>query len=386
METIILGWYVLVESDSVIMLTLFGSLLFVGTLLSPTFGASGDRFGRRLMLCLMRASYIIVAAVIMVLGLVDELTPFRVLAVIFVGGLVRPSDISMRNSLIGDTIPSEHLMGAAGLTRMTQDSARIAGALAGAGLFSVLGVGWAYAIVTAFYVVGFLFTLGVSGSRPAGDGVSDPKPAASMLEQVGSHFRDLKDGFVYIRDTPTVLAVMWLAFLVNMTAFPISHGLLPYVAKEVYLADENALGQMVASFSVGALIGAFGLAVAGRYKYTARLMVIMVVLWYVALLVFSLVPSKLGGLPVLLLTGVAHSVGMTSMAAFLLTVTTVQFRGRVLGIRFLAVYGLPIGLMVAGVLINWIGYVGMVWIYCWVGIAITAFIAHRWRDAIWRGS
>ena len=105
METIILGWYVLVESDSVIMLTLFGSLLFVGTLLSPTFGASGDRFGRRLMLCLMRASYIIVAAVIMVLGLVDELTPFRVLAIIFVGGLVRPSDISMRNSLIGDTIP-----------------------------------------------------------------------------------------------------------------------------------------------------------------------------------------------------------------------------------------------------------------------------------------
>ena len=38
METIILGWYVLVETGSVLLLTLFASLGYVGTLVAPIFG------------------------------------------------------------------------------------------------------------------------------------------------------------------------------------------------------------------------------------------------------------------------------------------------------------------------------------------------------------
>ncbi|MBT6911145.1 MAG: arabinose ABC transporter permease, partial [Rhodospirillaceae bacterium] len=38
METLILGWYVLVETDSVLLLTAFGSLQFLGTLIAPMFG------------------------------------------------------------------------------------------------------------------------------------------------------------------------------------------------------------------------------------------------------------------------------------------------------------------------------------------------------------
>ena len=35
MEVIILGWYVLVETQSVLMLTVFGALLYLGTMLAP---------------------------------------------------------------------------------------------------------------------------------------------------------------------------------------------------------------------------------------------------------------------------------------------------------------------------------------------------------------
>ena len=41
METLILGWYILVETGSVLLLSLFGALLYVGTLLSPFFGVAG---------------------------------------------------------------------------------------------------------------------------------------------------------------------------------------------------------------------------------------------------------------------------------------------------------------------------------------------------------
>ena len=59
METLILGWYVLVESGSVQWLTAFGALMFHGTLLSPMLGVIGDRIGHRNLLCCMRAAYLL---------------------------------------------------------------------------------------------------------------------------------------------------------------------------------------------------------------------------------------------------------------------------------------------------------------------------------------
>jgi hypothetical protein len=47
MEAVILGWFVLVSTGSVLALALFGSLQFLGTLISPLFGMAGDRIGNR---------------------------------------------------------------------------------------------------------------------------------------------------------------------------------------------------------------------------------------------------------------------------------------------------------------------------------------------------
>src|SRR6185369_14743642 len=43
METLILGWYVLVETRSVLLLTIFVSLQHLGTLIAPMFGVMADR-------------------------------------------------------------------------------------------------------------------------------------------------------------------------------------------------------------------------------------------------------------------------------------------------------------------------------------------------------
>jgi len=67
MEMLILGWYVLVETGSVLLLTLFASLGYVGTLVAPMFGVVGDRIGHRDLLAMMRATYAVLAAVLMTL-------------------------------------------------------------------------------------------------------------------------------------------------------------------------------------------------------------------------------------------------------------------------------------------------------------------------------
>jgi hypothetical protein len=57
MEALVLGWYVMVETGSVLLLTVLASLNYVGTLIAPMFGVIGDRIGHRDLLAAMRACY-----------------------------------------------------------------------------------------------------------------------------------------------------------------------------------------------------------------------------------------------------------------------------------------------------------------------------------------
>ena len=151
MENLILGWYVLVATGSVLLLTVFASLLYIGTLLSPMFGVMADRVGLRNLLCAMRGFYMMLATTVMILAYTGVLTPVQVLVIAALMGLVRPSDIGMRAALVGETMPPIQLIPAMGIQRTTQDSARVAGALSGAGLVAALGMGPAYTVIATLY-------------------------------------------------------------------------------------------------------------------------------------------------------------------------------------------------------------------------------------------
>ena len=332
------------------------------------------------------------AVTLMTIGLSDALSPYYVFAIAGLVGLVRPSDLVMRNALIGDTMPSARLANAMGLARTTQDSARIAGALAGAGLFSALGIGPAYIFVAGFYAASFVFTLGVSKVRPNHNepGRTDlertePEAAGSPADAPApsSFWRELKEGLVYVWRTPRVLAVMWLAFLVNLTAYPVTNGLLPYVAREIYSLDQIGLGQLVAGYAAGALAGSLLMAVTGGAQNAARFMVFGILTWYSLVLILGHMETETAGMPLLFFIGMAQNAGMVSMSVALLRTIGARFRGRVMGVRTLAIYGLPLGLMAAGALIDWIGFPAAVTVYAVMGISFTVMMAIRWRAAIW---
>ncbi|HBK08755.1 MAG TPA: arabinose ABC transporter permease [Acetobacteraceae bacterium] len=371
MEILILGWYILTATGSVLLLTVYGSLQYAGTLIAPMFGLAGDRLGHRNVLCAMRAVYAALAGLVSLLASIDLLNPAVVLTIASVVGLIRPSDLAMRNALVAETVPGDRLMAATGVARTTIDSARVFGSLAGAALFAQLGMAPAYVVITAVYSGGLALTLGVGAPRPSG--------SAGRL----SFWSDLREGLNYVWDTPASLAAMWLAFLVNMTAFPLTLGLLPYVAKEIYHVGQTGLGSLVASFAFGALAGSIGISFVGRAIHPARMMLIYTCVWYAMLLLFVHAPGINTGRIALVLAGCAQSLCMVPMAVMLLHSAGARFRGRVMGVRMLAIYGLPLGLMAAGWLIERFGFATTASAYCVAGLLMTAVIALRWRDALW---
>jgi predicted MFS family arabinose efflux permease len=370
MENVILGWYILVETGSVLLLTLFGSLQYFGTLVAPMLGMLGDRFSHRIVLCVMRACYAVLATMLMALAVTATLQPVHVFIIAALAGLVRPADLAMRGALVAETMPPDRFISAMGASRTTSDSARIVGSLAGAGLFAAVGLGRAYIAITAFYLLGFLLTLGVGAARRA------------VLAVRSSLWRDLREGLSYLWDTPASLAALWLAFLVNLTAFPMTSGLLPYVARDIYHIDQTGLGYLVASFAFGSLLGSILISIVGRSIRPARMMIIFALAWYAMLLVFLAMRTAGGGSVMLICAGLAQSLSLVPMAAMLLHGAG-AYRGRVMGMRMLAIYGLPLGLLVAGAAIDWIGFTLTASLYCLVGIACTLLIALRWRAALW---
>jgi MFS family permease len=374
MEVLILGWYILTETGSVLLLTLYSSLQYSGTLIAPLFGMAGDRFGHRNVLCAMRLCYAVLAAMVMVLAFTGAMRPLYVLLIAGVNGLVRPSDIAMRQALVADTMPSDQLMAAMGVARTTADSARIFGSLAGASLVAFLGIAQAYVAITVFYGIGLFLTGRISRGKPGSP--ASKRGGLAFLKEVW-------EGVTYVRRRPLEMAGIWVAFLVNLLAFPMTSGLLPYIAKDIYHTDQTGLGTLVASFAVGSCIGSLVIGSIGRLLRPARMMLICASLWFALILIFVQIPSQGMGQITLMVAGFAQSMSMVPLSTMLLKSAGPKFRGRVMGVRMLAIYGLPIGLLVAGMLIPWIGFRATASFYCLLGLAMMALIGVRWRAAIW---
>ena len=360
MEALILGWYVLSTTGSVQQLVVVGALAWLGSLFSPFFGLVGDRIGHRTLLCLT-------------LTLSEALEPWHVFAIAALAGLIRPSDMVMRHVLVGQTMQPGMLLAALGISRTTSDTARVAGALTGTAGVALIGMGPAYVVVTAMYIAAFALSLGVAGAPPRGAAPAHP-------------LADLKEGFSYVWRKPDLLGAFAMAFLVNLLAYPVFLGLLPYVAKDVYAIGQSGLGYLAGAFWTGALAGSLSVGSSRFQLRAARAMLWSGALWFAALLIFGQTTSLAVGVPLLFATGFVQSFCLTPLAAVMLRSSDESMRGRVMGVRMLGIWGLPLGLLAAGPMIAAIGYAATTVVYAGLGLAATLAIGYRWRHALWSRS
>ncbi len=377
MELVILGWYVLNETGSVLLLTLFGALHFFGTMSAPLIGVAGDRIGLRRLLVLMRLFYVAIAAMQTALAVTGTMTPLSVFALATAMSLVRPSDISVRTALVAELMPPGLLTGAVGVSRSTGDVARIFGALAGATIFAFFGIGNAYLAVLTLYLAGLVLTfaagrLAVQRTRA---------PSASSPRR--SHWRELGAGLAYVWRNRQLNGGMWLAVLVNLTAFPLTGGLMPYIARDVFGLDKTGLGLLIASFALGALIGSLTVGAIGARLALGRSMLIASAVWHALLLGFVYAPGPAVGSAFLIAAGIAQSISMVSLAAMLLRTSEPDYHGRIMGVRMLSTYSLPAGLLILGALVEPYGFQPVASTWLSIGLAITLAIGLFWRQVLW---
>ena len=371
MEFLVLAWFVLVETDSPFLVGLYGSLRFTGTLFAPLYGIIIDRYDRLKLLRTARIIFVCIAVIIAALSFLGQLETWHVFVLTGVAGMVRAFDNVARQTLLADMVPRQSLANAIALTRTGRDITQIISPVIGGFMLDAFGLGWAYVVVIALLLIGVALTAPVH---------PPPRTSAARSESI---VKNLLDGCRYAISSKVILALLLLAFLVNLTGFPLNQGLLPVFARDALATDSTGLGWLLGAYSAGAFLGSIVIAGLGNMQRAGRAMSLGSVAWHAGIAVLAAATVFRVSLGVLAFAGLAQSFTMVTMSILLLSSTPPSMRGRIMGLRSLVVYGLPLGLLASGAVAETLGITLALVGNGVIGIVFTAAIVLAIRE-IWR--
>ena len=366
MEIIVLAMFVLRDTNSPMLVGLLGALKFAGNLLGPVYGLMVDRFNQKILQVWVRVFGILLAGVLTALIITDSLQLWHAYVIVAVGSMVRTLDLVLVQALTADAVPSNQLHRAIGLSRSTLDGARVVGSIAGGTIFELLGLDWAYVSITVLYMLATIAALKV-----------DSRIVTARIN-TNSIRSGLSEGLRYVRRNELLPGLIFFSFLIEFSAFPIVNGLMTVIGDELYGLGGTGIGLLAAAASAGGLVGALAMGARRNVVNPARSMIIGSVMWHGLMLVLALaLPLWLFAL-VLVLWGFAGGITFVAMIVGLLRESPHETRGRVMGIRSLGIYGLPVGLLLGGWIAEEAGSAMMIGVLGGLGLIATLGAAAKW--------
>jgi len=366
MEIIVLAMFVLSDTGSPLLVGLIGALKFAGTLLGPVYGLMVDRFDPKKLQVLVRIFGAVLGIVLTILVFSDTLELWHAYVIVAAGSMVRMLDLVLVQALTADAVPAHSLHVAIGLSRSTLDGARVVGSIAGGTIFAMLGLDWAYLTITVLYLLATLASLKVTSRIVA-------KTVHGESIRTG-----LQEGFRYVRQSDLLPGLIFFSFLIEFTAFPIVNGLMTVIGDELFDLGGTGIGLLTAAAAIGALTGALSIGLRSNVSNPARIMVVGSLLWHALMLFLAFAPPLWLFVLILMLWGFSGGATFVGMVVGLLRAAPAETRGRVMGIRSLGIYGLPLGLLLGGWISEDIGSAAMIGTLGAIGLTATVFAAIKW--------
>lgn len=372
MEVLVLGWYVLTLTDSPFLVGLVAAARMALNFLALFAGAIADRVSRQSLLTAVEYVMAALSLIMLVLILSGLLEVWHIFALTLVTGLVRMFQTPAAQSLVADTLPQNRIANGAALNSVGMNLATIAGPLVGGILFQSHGAEGAYAAIALLY--------GLSGSAALLVRMSKSTKAKEVRSVLGTTLQGLK----YVKGQQVLWATLLLAVIANLTGWPFHTSLMPIFARDVLGTDAAGLGVLLSAFGIGALIGSVALASVRNLRFAGRLLLAAGVIWHLSMVAFAASSSLPLSLGILVVTGMAFSATQVLMLTVLLRTAPPEYRGRVMGLRVLAIYAYSFGSMGSGAMAGLWGAPGAAQVNAVVGIALVcalAFAAPKLRRA-----
>jgi hypothetical protein len=268
--------------------------------------------------------------------------------------------------LLADTVTAREISNSVALTQAGGNITRIVAPLTGGALFQLLGPSGSYVCIGLVYASGVATALAIA-----------TRPRAATLASRPSVWRSMGQGLSYVRREGVLVASLLMAGIANLTGFPFDLTVMPVYARDVLHTSSTGLGMLLSCIGIGSLVGSMTLAAVPDLKYTGRWMIAGMVGWHLTCVAVAFSHSFAVAVVPLVLMGVCQSLSMITISALLLGKAPAEYRGRVMGLRMLAVYPLAFGSPVSGALLGSFGVGGTVPVMAAFGILLI--LALWWR-------
>ena len=372
MQMTMLIWLVFSITDSAFKAALVG---FFGMgpmlLLGIIGGLLADRSDKRRLLMLTQLSNVFAALFMAILLFTGTMVYWHAYVVMMVSGIGWALDMPSRRSIVIDILGLARVNNAVALDSLGMHSSRMFGpGLAGL-LISLIDVKGGYVVAVIFYSLSVILMAAVT--LPEGR----IKPAIGNT--ASNAFRNLAEGFKYVRSNNTIMAVVLITIFMNFMLFPYQQ-LIPVVAVRVLDIGPGLMGLMLAAEGFGALNGALVIASRSDMSYHGRVYLYGSLLALSMMLMLALSPWYGLSLLVLFILGLGTSGFGTMQGTIVMLVARDDMRGRALGIMSLAIGAGPLGALAIGAVADATSAPTAMTINAISGFILVALIGLFWKS------
>ena len=304
-------------------------------------GAIADRFDRKR---LIQIGQIVVGLLALVVGLsifTEWVEWYHLLISSLVQGAIWSFMMPARQAIIPqvvgpDKIGNAMALNAAGMSAMTLLAPAIAG-----GLYAFAGPANVYFVITGLSIVAVVMTTMITPREPTG-----PAKKRAMMS-------DIVAGLSYIKGNQMVLVLLVMGLATTLLASPFRM-LLPVFVVDIYGRGPDSMGLLVAIMGGGALVGSLAIAALGNWR-RGMLLIVGAFASGIALLLIAAFPFYYAAAVIMLLVGLGDSGRRTINMGLIMEVVEDQYRGRVMSV-FMMNFGLmPLGMLPAGLAVDYFG-------------------------------
>lgn len=367
-EMLVMSWVIITKTESGLILGIYTAIRFFSTIFAPFIGGIIDNFNKKNSLLTSRSYMLLHSLIFLFVSYLEQLSTYRIIFITFFYGLARTSDRISRESLTQLLVPKKDLRNASGILRSTMDFSKIIGPIIGAWVYSHYGITETYILIALLYFISIIIILPVKI-----DGIN--KKSTNIITEI-------KIGILYLRESKILISVIIAAGLANLILFTLPQAYLPFIIKDIIKGNASDLAMFNAFLAIGALAGSLLLSIKNLSNNPGKLIFMSLFLWHCIMLTTSIVKSKLFLSIILFMYGVAGSISMISMAVLILSIAQKDMIGRVIGIRQLAIFTLPIGLIISGYLIDIVGILISLQVVTILGLLLTLILTYKSKNLI----
>ena len=384
MEVIAVLWLVLELTDSAVLVGMAGAAPLSLAFLSVFAGAVVDRMPRRLLLATMQFIAAALAFLLMWLLLLDALRVWMIFVIIIGGGVFRTFELPVTNALLIDTVPRARLTNAVAMLGLGQNLTQFVGPIVAGFLFTPLTPGGLFAFIGAFYAIGGVLALLV---RTRNQSAGQTRPREIIAGVVA--------GMRHVWRRQELFMALLIAAFYNVTGFPFTTALMPIFARETLQSGPETLGLLNGAMGLGAVLGALLVAGLGDFRRQGWWLVWAVNGgWHLSMILFAVATLTLPGLlpftavlaialAVKVWTGIGRAGSLVLVMTVLMGNSDPEYRGRMGGMRVLAIQAHFPASVLNGWLVTQVG-APLTALYLGVGGAVAVFLcllSRRLREA-----